>query len=174
MLDPVTTRLMRDDDWPIVERIFRVGIDGGNATFEPAPPSWEHFAVAKPAPLRWVAVDDSDTVLAWAAASLVSARPVYSGVAEHSIYVAPEVAGRGLGRTLLTAFITASEAAGIWTLQASVFPENTASLALHERAGFRRVGTRQRIALMSYGPYAGQWRDTVLIERRSATVSSID
>ena len=165
---------MRDDDWSAVERIFRVGIDGGNATFESAPPSWEHFAASKPAALRWVAVDDTgagagaDTVIGWAAGSRVSARAVYSGVAEHSIYVAPEVAGCGVGRTLLDAFIAASEAAGFWTLQASVFPENAASLALHDRAGFRRIGTRQRIALMNHGPYAGQWRDTILIERRSS------
>lgn len=171
MREQVATRLMRDDDWPAVERIFRVGIDGGNATFESAPPSWEHFAASKPAALRWVAVGDpgagADTVIGWAAGSRVSARAVYAGVAEHSIYVAPEAAGRGIGRTLLAAFIAASEAAGFWTLQASVFPENTASLALRERAGFRRIGTRQRIALMSHGPFAGQWRDTVLIERRS-------
>ncbi|GAA3877884.1 GNAT family N-acetyltransferase [Leifsonia kafniensis] len=167
MLLPVTTRLMRDEDWPAVERIFRAGIDGGNATFESAPPSWEQFVGSKPAALRWVATDENDTAIAWAAASAVSTRPVYAGVAEHSIYVAPKAAGRGVGLTLLTAFIAASENTGIWTLQASLFPENTASLALHERAGFRRIGIRERVGLMSHGPFAGHWRDTILIERRS-------
>ena len=113
-----------------------------------------------------VALEDSIAV-GWAAAGPVSARVVYRGVVEHSVYVAPRAAGRGVGRMLLAELIRAAESSGVWTIQSSVFPENTASLRLHEHAGFRRVGRRERIALMSYGPFAGRWRDTVLIERRS-------
>jgi L-amino acid N-acyltransferase YncA len=100
--------------------------------------------------------------------SPVSARAAYNGVVEHSIYIAPHARGCGVGRTLLAALITSTEAAGIWTIQSSIFPENTASLSLHERLGFRIVGTRERIALMSHGPNAGKWQDTLLLERRSS------
>ena len=92
---------------------------------------------------------------------------MYRGVVEHSVYVSPDARGRGVGAELLQAFLDAADAAGIWTVQSSIFPENTASLALHDRAGFRRVGRRERIALMTYGPWAGQWRDTILVERRA-------
>jgi phosphinothricin acetyltransferase len=96
-----------------------------------------------------------------------STREVYRGVVEHSVYVAAAVQGRGVGRALLRQLISESEEHGIWTIQSSIFPENTASLALHDRAGFRRIGLRERIALMTYGPYEGSWRDTVLVEHRS-------
>lgn len=102
----------------------------------------------------------------WAAVSPVSGRDVYRGVVEHSVYVAERARGRGIGRELLDALIIACDGACIWTIQSSIFRENAASLRLHEQAGFREVGHRERIAFMTYGPWAGQWRDTILIERR--------
>ncbi|MFT4235886.1 MAG: GNAT family N-acetyltransferase [Microbacterium sp.] len=159
-------RRMTAADWPSVERIYRQGIATGHATFESEPPQWQAFDAGKIADPRLVAIDDAGDILGWAAASPVSSRPVYRGVIEHSIYVADEARGSGVGRALLQSFIDAADAAGIWTIQSAIFPENTASLRLHERLGFRVVGTRERIALMAYGPMAGQWRDTVLIERR--------
>jgi len=160
-------RPMAAEDWAEVERIYREGIATGNATFETQPPSWESFDAGKLVTGRLVAADDTGTVLGWVAASLVSARDTYRGVVEHSVYVAAAAMGGGVGRLLLEAFIDAADADGIWTIQSSIFPENTASLALHERAGFRVVGRRERIALMTYGPWADQWRDTVFLERRS-------
>lgn len=157
---------MVSTDWPAVEEIYRAGIATGNATFEAEPPSWEQFDAGKLDIGRLVAFDDMGVMRGWVAASPVSSREVYRGVVEHSIYVDPAAAGRGFGRRLADAFIAASENAGIWTIQSSIFPENTPSLVLHDRAGFRRIGTRERIALMTYGPWAGQWRDTILIERR--------
>ena len=106
--------------------------------------------------------------MGWVAISPVSSRAVYAGVVEHSVYVHPDAAGHGIGRRLVEHLIRSTEAAGIWTIQSSIFPENEASLRLHDALGFRRVGRRERIALMSYGPFSGQWRDTVLVERRSA------
>ena len=108
-----------------------------------------------------------ETVLGWIAVSPVSSRPAYSGVVEHSVYVAPSARGRGIATALLRALIESTEAAGIWTIQSGVFPENTASLAVHRAAGFRVVGTRERIARMTYGPMKDQWRDVLFIERRS-------
>ncbi|MFZ1410568.1 MAG: N-acetyltransferase family protein [Micropruina sp.] len=162
------TRPLEPGDWPAVERIYREGIATGHATFEAEPPSWEAFDAGRIPDLRLVAIDRDGVVAGWAAASLVSSRSVYRGVIEHSVYLADAARGQGLGGSLLQAFIDAADEAGIWTIQASVMPENTASLRLHERHGFRTVGTRERIALMSYGPLAGVWRDTVLIERRRA------
>lgn len=162
----ITIRPLAPADWPAVETIYRDGIATGNAPFEAQPPSWENFDASKLPVGRLVAVDPSRTVLGWAAVSPTSARPVYRGVVEHSVYVASAAQGKGVGQALLTALIDACDAADIWTIQSSIFPENTASLALHDRAGFRRIGTRERIALMTYGPWADQWRDTVLIERR--------
>ncbi len=160
-------RPMSPSDWPDVEQIYRAGIATGQATFESEPPpSWQAFASGKLQHLMLVALEGS-IVVGWAAAGPVSARAVYRGVVEHSVYVAPRAAGRGVGRLLLAELIRTAERSGVWTIQSSVFPENTASLRLHERAGFRRVGRRERIALMTYGPFAGRWRDTVLIERRS-------
>lgn len=166
MIGPVTIRSMTGADWPAVKEIYRVGIATGNATFEADPPSWEHFDAGKLGIGRLVASDGAEAVVGWVAASPVSAREVYRGVVEHSVYVSPAAAGQGIGRQLVDAFIAAAENAGIWTIQSSIFPENTASLALHDRAGFRRIGTRERIALMTYGPWGGQWRDTILVERR--------
>ena len=161
-------RPMTAADWPQVETIFTAGIADGEATFETHTPSWEHFDAGKIRDPRLVATDHSGMVTGWAAASLVSSRQAYRGVVEHSVYVDPRVHGQGIGAALLAAFIEAADAAGYWTIQASVFPENTTSLRLHERAGFRVVGRRERIARSTLGAHAGQWRDTVLIERRSA------
>ncbi len=163
-----TIRLLAPEDWPQVEAIYAEGIATGHATFEAEPPSWDSFNVGKLPTLRFVAAD-GDTILGWAAASPTSARPVYRGVVEHSVYVATAARGQGIGHVLLDALIEAAEAQGVWTIQSSVFPENTASLALHAAHGFRNVGTRERVAKMSYGPMADAWRDTVLIERRSNT-----
>jgi phosphinothricin acetyltransferase len=168
MLRLMHTRDMTPADWPEVEEIYHHGIEDGEATFETATPTWEAFDSGRvPAP-RLVTCDDGGRVLAWAAGSLVSTRAAYRGVIEHSVYVHRDARGRGLGRILLDAFVTACDEAGFWTIQSSVFPENTASLRVHESAGFRVIGTRQRIARSELGAHAGQWRDTVLIERRSA------
>ena len=153
--------------WPHVRDIYASGIATGHATFEPEPPSWAAFDVSKLPAQRLVALDSSGTVLGWATASAVSDRCVYAGVVEHSVYVDSAVQGRGIGRALLAGLATSTEAAGIWTIQAGIFPENTASLRLHEKAGFRLVGTRQRVGKMTYGPLAGRWRDVIMIERRS-------
>lgn len=157
------------EHWPEVQRIYADGIETGHATFESEPPTWEQFDAAKLPGQRLVALEDG-RVVGWAAASAVSDRCVYAGVAEHSVYVDPAARGRGVGRLLLDALVASTEAAGIWTLQSGVFPENAASLAVHRAAGFRVVGTRERIGRMTSGPMAGQWRDVVFIERRSQLV----
>ncbi|MDX3800095.1 GNAT family N-acetyltransferase [Streptomyces sp. AK04-3B] len=145
--------------------IYRLGIDEGNATFETTAPTWEEFDVAKLPRHRHVALDDTGGVLGWVTAVAVSDRCAHAGVVEHSVYVHPAARGRGIGGALLRALIASTEAAGVWTIQSGVFPENTASLALHARAGFRVVGTRERI-----GRQCGVWRDVVLIERRSRAI----
>lgn len=163
----VFVRAMIEQDWPSVREVYAAGIATGHATFESDPPSWEHFDAAKESEHRLVAVDPAGRVLGWATVVAVSDRCVYAGVVEHSVYVTPDARGRGVGRLLLDALIASTEAAGVWTIQSGVFPENAASLALHAAAGFRTVGVRHRIALMAYGPMAGQWRDVILLERRS-------
>ncbi|KAM7205389.1 Acyl-CoA N-acyltransferase [Naviculisporaceae sp. PSN 640] len=167
----VSVRPMRPEDWPQVVEIYRRGIKTGNATFDPEPPSWEHFDKTHRSDLRLVAVAPGGypVILGWAAASPVSSRPVYAGVVEESVYIAEYQHGRGIGRALLKELLRRADEVGVWTVQASIFPENTASLRLHESAGFRVVGRRERIARMAYGPWAGQWRDTILVERRSAS-----
>ncbi|GAA2742200.1 GNAT family N-acetyltransferase [Kitasatospora cinereorecta] len=145
--------------------IYQAGIDEGNATFETRSPTWEAFDAAKLPEHRFVAVDRDGRVLGWVAASRVSDRCAYAGVVEHSVYVHPDARGRGVAARLLEALTVSTEAAGIWTIQSGIFPENTASLALHERAGFRVIGTRERI-----GRHHGVWRDVVLVERRSPLV----
>jgi L-amino acid N-acyltransferase YncA len=160
-------RSMTSNDWSAVQAIHAEGIATGDATFQPAPPtSWREFDVGKLESGRLVAIT-GERVVGWVAVSPTSTRQVYEGVVEQSIYVTGTARGQGVGAALLDELIAATEAAGIWTIQANLFPENTASLALHDRAGFRRVGTRERIGRMSHGPFVGQWRDTVLIERRS-------
>lgn len=153
-------------DWAAVESIYREGIATGNATFENEPPTWPAFDSGKLTMGRLVATDLTGSIIGWVAASPVSSREVYRGVVEHSVYVANQARGHGVGAVLLDAFLRASDNAGVWTVQSSIFPENAASLVLHERAGFRQVGHRERIALMTYGPWSGQWRDTIVVERR--------
>jgi L-amino acid N-acyltransferase YncA len=159
----VLIRPMAERDAPHVLAIYQAGLDTGQASFETTAPAWEAFDAAKLPGHRHVAADAvTGAVLGWVAASAVSSRCVYAGVIEHSVYVHPGHQGRGIGAALLEALIGSSEAAGIWTIQSGVFPENAASLRLHERAGFRVVGVRERV-----GCHYGRWRDTVLIERRS-------
>ncbi|WP_418908162.1 N-acetyltransferase family protein [Glutamicibacter endophyticus] len=156
--------------WPRVHEIFAVGIASGHATFAEAPPEdWAEFCTGKIPGLSAVARSAEQEVLGWCAASRVSTREVYAGVVEHSLYVDPTRRAQGIGKALLGHLIAQAEVNGIWMLQASIFPENAASLALHQRHGFRVVGVREGIGLMSHGPLAGHWRDTVLLERRLAS-----
>jgi L-amino acid N-acyltransferase YncA len=145
--------------------IYQAGIDEGNATFETTAPTWDQFDAAKLPEHRFVALDEPGAVLGWAAMVAVSDRCVYTGVVEHSVYVHPAARGLGVGTALLNALISSTETAGIWTIQSGIFPENTASLALHQRCGFRIVGTRERI-----GQHHGTWRNVTLIERRSTLI----
>ncbi|MGW4271258.1 GNAT family N-acetyltransferase [Streptomyces similanensis] len=145
--------------------IYRAGIDEGNATFETVAPAWEAFDAAKLLGHRFAAVDADGTVLGWVAASRVSDRCAYAGVVEHSVYVHPAARGRGVASALLKALVDSTERAGIWTIQSGIFPKNTASLAVHQRAGFRVISTRERI-----GRHHGVWRDVVLVERRSPAI----
>lgn len=165
-------RPLQPDDWPSVHEIYVEGIATGNATFEAEPPDWERFDAVKHAYGRLVAVDQIGTVLGWTAVAPTSTRYAYRGVVEHSIYIAGAAQGQGVGRRLLEAMITECEAAGAWTIQSAIFPENAASLALHQAVGFRVVGRRERIARMPHGPWAGRWRDTIVIERRSQRVGT--
>jgi len=155
-------RPMTDQHAAAVLAIYQWGIDEGNATFETRAPGWEQFLASKLPDHRFVALDDDGSVLGWVAASPTSSRPVYAGVVEHSVYVHPGARGRGVGRCLLDELIASTESAGIWTIESRIFPENKASAALHWAAGFRTVGTRERL-----GRHHGVWRDVVLIERRS-------
>ena len=163
--DPVTgltpwIRTLEPDDWPAVAEIYWDGMRDGLATFETEVPSWEAWDAAHLPGHRVVAVED-ERVLGWAALAPVSSRRCYRGVVENSIYVAEAARGRGVGRTLLENLVAGAKADGIWTIQCSLFPENRASVALHERCGFRIVGTRERIAKRD-----GIWRDTILLEKR--------
>jgi L-amino acid N-acyltransferase YncA len=160
----VTIEHLRPDHWNAVARIYAQGIATGNATFETEVPSWERWDASHLADHRLVAVRDG-RVVGWAALSPVSERRVYSGVTEESVYVAEEVRGEGVGRKLLEALIAGAEAAGIWTIQTGIFPENKASVRMHERVGFRIVGTRERL-----GKHADVWRDVLFLERRSPIV----
>lgn len=155
---------MTDGHADAVLGIYQSGIDEGNATFETHVPAWETFSAARLPDHRFVATDGG-LVLGWTAVAPVSARRVYAGVAEHSLYVGAVARGRGIGRELLEALISSTESAGIWTIQSSIFPENIASLRLHRSAGFREIGMRERIA-----QHHGRWRDVILIERRSRAI----
>ncbi|GAA2214293.1 hypothetical protein GCM10009850_097580 [Nonomuraea monospora] len=160
----VEIRPMRAGDADQVLAVYQAGLDTGQASFETVVPRWEGFTAARLPGLRYVACDTgTGQVLGWVAAAAVSARPVYAGVVEHSVYVHPDRQARGIGRALLAAFIAAGEDAGVWMIQSGVFGENAASLALHQALGFRVVGTRERV-----GCHRGLWRDVLLIERRSA------
>ena len=156
-------RDMAPDDWPPVRAIFEEGIRSGDATFETEAPSWEAWDAGH-AELRLVAERDGE-VVGWAALSDVSGRCCYRGVAEVSVYVGAAARGAGVGRALLEELVARSEAAGYWTLQAGIFPENEASLRLHRACGFRDVGVRERL-----GELGGAWRDVSLLERRSAVL----
>lgn len=163
-IEPMTT-----EDWPAVRRIYAEGIATGDATLEREAPDWHHFDHSHPQECRLVARDGvGGPVVGWTALGGYSARKVYSGVAWESVYVAQEARGRGVGRALLEALIPASEAAGFWTLLAGVLIDNTASLALHEAVGFRRVGVQHGMGQDA----TGRWRDVVLLERRSTTVGA--
>jgi L-amino acid N-acyltransferase YncA len=151
-------RDVRPDDWSRVAEIYWDGMRDGLATFETEVPTWQQWDAAHS--LRLVAEVDGE-VVGWAALAPVSKRRCYGGVTENTVYVAREARGLGVGRALLEKLIAQARKAGIWTIQASIFPENRASLALHERCGFRVVGTRERIAKRD-----GLWRDTVLLEKR--------
>jgi L-amino acid N-acyltransferase YncA len=156
---------LQSEHWPPVKAIYEAGLETGNASFQTSAPSWEEWDATHLKHSRLVALD-GDTVLGWAALTPVSDRCVYAGVAEVSVYIDNNSRGKGIGKTLLQALITESEKNGLWTLQAGIFPENIASLQLHAKAGFRTIGTREKIGQMN-----GKWRDTVLLERRSKTVA---
>jgi len=157
----IEIRSLRADDWSQVEAIWAAGIAGGRATFEVSPPSWAQFDASRLAAHRFVAVHDR-AVIGWAAVSPTSTRAAYAGVVEHSVYVHPDHHRRGVARALLQRLIDSTEAAGIWTIQSGIFPDNAASLALHRQLGFRTLGIRERV-----GRRNGAWTDVVLIERRS-------
>lgn len=164
MTTQVSLRALEDADWPDVRRIYAQGIATRNATFETRVPSRAILRRKWLAGQRWIAELDGE-IVGWAAVTPVSARECYSGVVESSIYIADGMRGRGIGRVLIAHQVRAAEDAGLWTLQTSIFPENEASIRLHEWAGFRVVGVRERIARLD-----GHWRDTVLLERRSLRV----
>jgi len=161
--------------WPAVREIYRQGVASGNATFETELPDWEDWDNKHRKNCRLVAVEQiaedvlvgfrDIRILGWAALSPVSTRRVYSGVAEVSVYVDENARGSGVGKSLLQALIAESELNGIWTLQAGIFPENVASIALHKSCGFRKIGVRRRI-----GKLGERWRDVLLLERRSSRV----
>jgi L-amino acid N-acyltransferase YncA len=155
---------MESADAAQVIDIYRLGIATGNATFETEAPSWDRFTNSHLSEHRFVA-RDHDRVLGWVACSKVSDRSVYAGVVEHSVYVHPDARGRRIGLRLLETLIESTEKAGIWTIQSGVFPENTASLALHRAVGFRAIGTREKV-----GRHDGVWRDVILLERRSPSI----
>jgi phosphinothricin acetyltransferase len=154
------------DHWPTVKAIYEAGLATGNASFQTTAPSWDEWNASHLAQCRLVALV-GERVIGWVALSQVSSRWVYAGVAEVSIYIDAKYRGQCVGTALLQAVITESEAKGIWTLQAGIFPENIASVRLHERAGFREVGLREKI-----GKMGNVWRDTVLLERRSKNVGA--
>lgn len=155
---------MAPSDWPAVAAIYLEGIRTGNATFQTEAPAWEAWDIAHLPVCRLVAMVENK-VAGWAALSLVSNRSVYAGVAEESVYIGEDFRGQGIGLALLQHLVLESEAHGFWTLQAGIFPENQASLRIHEQCGFRVFGRRERI-----GQMGGVWRDTLLLERRSGVV----
>ena len=157
-------RKLLDTDWSQVRLIYEKGINTGNATFQTNTPSWEDWNQSHLASCRIIA-ETNGLIIGWGALTPVSSRCVYAGVAEVSVYVDPEHSGKGIGLALLNELVTQSEAEGIWTLQAGIFPENIASLRIHEKAGFRILGIREKI-----GKQNGIWRNTALLERRSALI----
>ena len=164
MPEPMHVRSMNPSDWPAVRAIYEEGIATRNATFQTEAPAWDEWDAGHLAECRLVAVDAGRTI-GWAALSRVSSRCVYAGVAEVSVYVSENARGGGVGRRLLDALVVESERNGIWTLQAGIFPENLASITVHERCGFSHVGRREKLGQMN-----GRWRDVLLLERRSLSV----
>ncbi|MGB7238024.1 MAG: metalloregulator ArsR/SmtB family transcription factor [Rhodococcus sp. (in: high G+C Gram-positive bacteria)] len=160
--DDVTVRAMTDSDWEAVRRIYAEGIATGDATFETDVPSQQVLDEKWSVGHRWVAVVD-EQVVGWATLAPVSDRDCYRGVAENSVYVGDGFRGRGVGKSLIHKQVNEADAAGLWTLQTSIFPENRASIALHHSSGYRTVGIRERVAQLD-----GVWRDTVMLERRRA------
>jgi len=155
---------MLPSHWEAVKKIYEEGLATGNATFQTSAPSWEEWDTAHVSNSRLIAIDN-DEIIGWAALTAVSGRCVYAGVGEVSVYVSEQARGKGLGKKLLDALITESEKNNFWTLQAGIFPENIASIKIHEACGFRTIGTREKIGKMN-----GAWRDTILLERRSNKV----
>lgn len=160
----ITIRSFEKSHFPAVKTIYQQGIDTGNATFQEQAKDWQEWDASLISSCRLVAELD-DRVVGWAALSAVSSRCVYSGVAEVSVYVDTGTRGRGIGHLLLQQLITESEEHGIWTLQAGIFPENKASVAIHLKNGFKKLGIRERLGKMNE-----QWRDVLLMERRSRIV----
>ncbi|UWY27044.1 GNAT family N-acetyltransferase [Flavobacterium sp. TR2] len=152
------------EDWDQVKKIYQQGMDTGNATFQTNAPSWEDWDQSHLKSCR-IVMEEDRKIIGWAALTPISSRCVYAGVAEVSVYVDPAHSGKGIGLALLNELVRQSEKEGIWTLQAGIFPENTASLRIHEKAGFRTLGIREKI-----GKQNGIWRDTVLLERRSSII----
>ena len=167
MQTEITIQPMEAADWTAVSQIYADGIATGEATFETDVPTWEKWDTGHLPNCRFVARSKAEEVIGWAALSPVSSRCVYAGVAEVSVYVAPSAWGQGVGKRLLQTLVDCSEAQGIWTLQAGIFPENEASVKLHERCGFRVVGRRERL-----GQQYGRWRDVLFLERRSQRVGT--
>jgi len=163
----VILRPLESSDWEAVLAIYREGIESGHATFERSLPDWTTWNAARLEPCRIVAAEQAE-ILGFAALSPISKREVYAGVAEVMVYVAERARGRGVGGRLMSELVSSSEAEGIWTLQASIFPENVASIRAHERVGFRVLGRRDRIGRF----HDGRWRDTVVMERRSEVVGT--
>lgn len=165
MSNPLRIVNMLPEHWSSVCAIYQQGLDSNLATFQTEVPSYDEWHKSHLDDLRYVAIDSSQTVLGWVAVSSVSSREVYQGVLEHSLYIANDAKSQGVGQSLLSHLITQSEAKGYWTLMASIFPENSASIRVHEKLGFRKIGYREKIA-----KHHGQWRDTWLYERRSKMV----
>lgn len=157
-------RILEANDWPSVKEIYEQGIATGNATFQTEAPSWQDWDKSHLKDCRFILESDKQ-IVGWAALSPVSSRCVYAGVAEVSIYVNPSLSGKGYGSILLNALIVESEKQGLWTLQSGVFRENIGSIRMHEKAGFREVGYREKIGKMN-----GIWRDTILLERRNQNI----
>jgi phosphinothricin acetyltransferase len=164
-MESITFRSLLSTDYRFVKEIYELGIATGNATFQTETPSWESWDKDHLGNARIVALDETTSVVGWAALTAVSGRCVYAGVAEVSIYIHPRVRGRGVGKKLLSELITQSEKESLWTLQAGIFPENKASMKIHEQCGFRQIGYREKIGKMN-----ARWRDIMMLERRSKIV----
>jgi phosphinothricin acetyltransferase len=161
-------RFMIEADWPQVKEIYQQGIDGGNSTFAKDPPqTWQAWCASKAEEFSFVAAD-GESLLGWVTLSPTSKRDFYRGVMEVSLYIAESAKGKGVGQALLQHLIQYSEANNVWSLTALIFPENEVSMHLHQKLGFKVQCVRERLGFMTFGPYAGQWRDVAFLERRSS------